>query len=483
MTSNDLIALLPFIILAVTSVVIMLVIAFHRNHVVIVSLAMLGLALAFVSLWVAAPVAPRQITSLLVVDQYALFFMGLLFAASFVSAVLAHGYLDQHDCDREEFYILLILATLGSAVLVSSSHFASFFLGLELLTVSLYALIAYLRANELNIGAGIKYLVLAGVSTAFLLFGIAVLYAEFGTMELARLAELLQSQPANAHPGLALMGIGMLIVGIGFKLALVPFHMWTPDVYEGAPAPVTGYVATVSKGAMFALLLRYFTQMNVRADSSIVLVFTVIAILSMFGGNLLALLQNNVKRLLAYSSIAHLGYLLVAFLASGATAITAVAFYLTAYFVTTLSAFGVITVMSGRQARDTDALDDYRGLYWRRPWLAAVLTAALLSLASIPLTAGFMGKFYIITAGVGSALWLLAISLVASSAIGLYYYLRVIVAMSQRPPEAEQISKVTPSLSLASGLALAGLTLALVWLGVYPSPLINIIQATVARLI
>jgi NADH-quinone oxidoreductase subunit N len=483
MTSNDMIALLPYIILALTSVVIMLVIAFHRSHVAVVSLALLGLALAFVSLWVVAPIAPRQVTFLLLVDHYALFFMGLLFAASFAVAVLSHRYLEQHDCDREEFYILLILATLGSAVLVASSHFASFFLGLEILTVSLYGLIAYLRANEINVGAGIKYLILAGVSTAFMLFGIALLYAEFGTMELARLAELVQSQAANAHPGLALLSLSMVIVGIGFKLAVVPFHMWTPDVYEGAPAPVTAYVATVSKGAVFALLLRYFTQMNIRADSSVVLVFTIIAILSMFGGNLLALLQNNVKRLLAYSSIAHLGYLLVAFLAGGALASTAVAFYLAAYFATTLSAFGVITVMSGRQARDTDTLDDYRGLYWRRPWLAGVLTAAMLSLASIPLTAGFAGKFLIVTAGIGSALWLLAISLVASSAIGLYYYLRVIVTMSQRPPEAEQTSAAAPSLSLASGAVLAALTLAVVWLGVYPSPLLDLIQAAVARLI
>jgi NADH-quinone oxidoreductase subunit N len=480
MTNSDLLALSPLIVLAATSVIVMLVIAFYRNHLLTDVMTLAGLALAFLALQPVSTIAPDRVTSLLIVDHYALFFMGLVFAASFVVAVLSYSYLEKHPVPAEEFYLLLLLATLGSAVLVASNHFVAFFLGLEILTVSLYALVAYLRPGQRSIGAAIKYLVLAGVSTAFLLFGMALIYAELGTMAFGRLAQL-QATIGTPHTGLTLTGLMMVLIGIGFKLAVVPFHMWTPDVYEGAPAPVTAYVSTVSKGAVFALLLRYYTLADVHAYNSLILVFTVIAIASMFVGNLLALLQNNVKRMLAYSSIAHLGYLLVAFLASGALAATAVAFYLVAYFVTTLGAFGIVTVMSNRE-RDADAIDDYRGLFWRHPWMAATLTAMLLSLAGIPLTAGFVGKFFIVTAGVGSALWLLVITLVVNSAIGLFYYLRVVVAMSMPLPERAQ--PPTPvSFSLGSALVLTVLVVLLIGLGVFPAPLVRMIQAAMAGLI
>ena len=271
----------------------------------------------------------------------------------------------------------------------------------------------------------------------------------------------------------------MIIVGLGFKLAVVPFHLWTPDVYEGAPAPVTAFVSTVSKGAVFAVVLRYFSMVGVPNSGPIFVIFTIIAIASMFTGNLLALFQNNVKRVLAYSSISHLGYLLVTLLASGAMAATAAAFYLSAYFITTLGAFGVVTVLSEHD-RDADSMDDYRGLAWRRPWLAGVFTAMLLSLAGIPLTAGFIGKFYVVAAGVGSGLWLLVIILTVNSALGLYYYLRIIVPLYTRRDEK---MTATPRLSLSGSAVLAGLTVLLVWLGVYPVPLIQMIQKLVQGLI
>jgi NADH-quinone oxidoreductase subunit N len=245
---------------------------------------------------------------------------------------------------------------------------------------------------------------------------------------------------------------------------------------------VTGYIATVSKGGMFALLLRYFTQVDVQAFSSLFVLFTVIAIATMFIGNLLALLQNNVKRILAYSSIAHFGYLLVAFLSSGTYAVTAVTYYLVAYFVTTLGAFGIVCVLSGPD-RDADSMEDYRGLSHRHPWLAGIFTSALLSLASIPMTAGFIGKFYILRAGVGSALWLLVFVLVAGSAIGLYYYLRIVVAIFTHPAQEGQGLVAAPSLPLATSLTLAGLGVLVFGLGLYPAPLIEVIQTTVAGLI
>ena len=478
MTTADLTALLPLIAVGATGVVVTLVVAFYRNHMAVAGVTLVGLILAIAMLPIAASVIPHRVPPLLVVDSYALFYMGLIFAASLVVAVMAYGYLEGREGNLEEFYVLILLATLGSAVLVASNHFVSLFLGLELLTVALYVLIAYFRTAHRPLEAGVKYLILAAASSAFLLFGAALVYVEMGTMEFERLAPLMV--PGGEVRSGLLLGLAMIMTGIGFKLAVVPFHMWTPDVYEGAPVPVTAFVATVSKGAVFALLLRYFVQVNAYAYESLSLAFSVIAISSMFAGNLLALLQDNVKRMLAYSSIAHLGYALVAFLAGGATGVEAVTYYLAAYFVTTLGAFGVVSALSDRR-RDSDAIEDYRGLFWSRPLLAVIFTAMLLSLAGIPLTAGFLGKFFVLLAGVQSALWVLVLALVINSAIGLFYYLRIVVAMLSRP--AEGVREGAPRLSFGGGLVLVLLAFLVLWLGVYPAPLMRMIQGAVASLI
>ncbi|MCL4473305.1 MAG: NADH-quinone oxidoreductase subunit N [Actinobacteria bacterium] len=476
MTGQDLVSVLPLVVLGAAAVLIMLAISFYRNHALTCLLTLAGLAGAAVSLPIASSAGVRRVTALLIVDGYALFYMGMILAAAFAVTIISYLYLERREGRQEELYILLLLATLGSAVLVSSSHFASLFLGLEILSASLFTLIAYPR-GRLNIEAGVKYLILAAVSAAFLLFGMALVYADLGTLEFTRMTALAR---AGGSGGLLFpAGLGLLIIGLGFKLALVPFHMWTPDVYQGAPAPVTAFVATVSKVAVFGLMLRFFNQVGIRPHAHLFYVFEIIAIASMFAGSLLALLQDNVKRILAYSSIAHLGYLLVAFLASGSLAITAVTFYLVAYTVTTLGTFGVVALMSG-SGREADALNDYRGLFWSRPWLAGVFAAMIFSLAGIPLTAGFIGKFYLLDAGVDSSLWLLVFSLVASSSIGLYYYLRIIVVMYMQPRQDSAKSGVAAASHLRVGsLVMAVLLLAVVLLGIYPAPLIELIQKTV----
>lgn len=467
-------ALLPYIIIAITAVVTMLLISVYRDHRLTATLCIAGLALAICSLPAVSSFLPQQVTALLVLDQYAFFFIGLLFSATIVIAFFAYGYLEKRTPVKEEFYLLLLLAVLGAAVLVASSHFVSFFLGLETLSVSLYALLGYQRSDERGIEAAVKYLVLAAVSSAFLLFGIALLYAELGTMEFSRLTAL--SLGVSDSNILLLSGTALVIAAIGFKLALVPFHMWTPDVYEGAPAPVTAFVATVSKGAVFGLLLRYFYRPDLALNSPLFMVFSVIAVASMLAGNLLALFQNNVKRILAYSSIAHLGYLLVAFLASGELVITAVTFYLVAYFVTVLGAFGVIIILSNADG-EAETLSHFRSLAWERPWIAGVFTAFILSLAGIPLTAGFIGKFYLLSAGVHSSLWFLVSVLVINSAIGLFYYLRIVQVMFQAPDgESGDKATIISPLAPAGSIMLAVLLSSLVWLGIYPGPLIEIIR-------
>jgi NADH-quinone oxidoreductase subunit N len=423
----------------------------------------------------AASGGTRRVADLLIIDPYALFYMGLLIAATLVVAAISYGYLGRQTGNHDKYYILLVLAVTGAATLVASNHFVTFLLGLDLLSIALYALVAYSRESARSTEAGLKYLILAAAATAFLLFGMALIYGELGTMAFD--AIVIRS---DAPGVLLLTGLAMMVIGIGFKLAVVPFHMWTPDVYEGAPTPVTAFVATVSKGAMFALLLRFFALLGLHAYSSLVLVLALIAIASMFAGNLLALQQDNVKRILAYSSIAHIGYLLVALLAGGDLAALTVTYYLVAYIITTLNAFGVVAALSS-QAHEAEMVSDYRGLFWRRPWLAAALTAALLSLAGIPLTAGFIGKFYVLAAGAGQGLWLLVFALASSSVIGLVYYLRIVVTMYLQP-EGEAPPAAPAPRSRTASLVLAGLTLLLVALGVYPAPLIDAIQTVALHL-
>ena len=483
MDASSLLALLPLIVLALAALAVMIGIAIARSHKVAAILSFAAIVVSFISLWPASTAAPRHVTSLLLVDGYGLLYIGLLLAASGVVVVLAFPYLENRSEHREEFYILLLLATLGSAVLAVSSHMASFFLGLELLSVSLYALIAYPRTETLSLEAGIKYLVLAASSAAFLLLGLSFIYTASGTMEFALMG------PGNVHlsdvaaRSIYFAGFALTVTGIGFKLAIVPFHLWTPDVYEGAPVPVTAFVATVSKGGVFAFLLRWVQNGDV-GTGPILFALWLVAIASMLVGNLLALRQTNIKRLLAYSSIAHMGYFLVALIAGGSFGAAAATYYLAGYIVTILGAFGVLCVLSG-PARRPQTLDDVQGLFWRRPLLASVFTVMLLSLAGIPLTAGFLGKFYVLTAGASAASWTLVFVLIASSTIGLAYYLRAIVAMftaSTLAAAGEPDARPPQLLGMASRLALAALVVTLFVLGVYPGPLWDAVRTVAANL-
>jgi NADH-quinone oxidoreductase subunit N len=475
MNALDPIPILPLLVLAASAAGTLVLMTFRRGHGSVLAATLAGLVAALASVPRAASAPDPQVTPLLCMDGLALIVVAALIAAAAVVALLARDYLDKRPEHPEEFYVLLQIATLGSTVLASSTHFATLFLGLETLSVSLYGLIAYSRSARLCAEAGIKYVVLAGASSAFLLFGMALLYAETGALELSAVAAGVRAAPASDP--LVVAGLALLLVGVGFKLALVPFHLWTPDVYQGAPVPVTAFVATVSKGGMVAAVVRFFGELDLPRDSAVFTVLAAVAVASMLAGNLLALTQTNVKRILAYSSIAHFGYLLVAVLADGTLAVTAAVFYLIAYFATTLAAFGVVTVLSGPD-READQVSDFRGLYWRRPGLAAVLTVSMLSLAGIPLTAGFLGKFYVLSAGVASSLFPLVLVLAAGSAIGLYYYLRIVISMA----DAEAGPVAEPRVPLGAGALLFALLVVVVWLGVQPGPVQGVVEAAVAGL-
>lgn len=475
MNALDLRGGLPLLLLAGTPVLVMLGIAVRRNHALAAGLSIVGLIASFGALASVGVNATRgKLTDLLTMDGFAVFGMGLLILATLAVVVLSYVYLAGYAGWREEYYVLVLVATLGAAVLVASTHFASLFLGLETLSVSLYAVIAFFPGKPASLEAGLKYLVLAAGTSAFLLFGAALIYAEGGHLGFDHLGDA-----AGLRPSLALAGMAFVLVGIAFKLALVPFHMWTPDIYQGAPVPVAAFVATVSKGALLLLLLRFFHSSERATGPVMQALLAGMAVASMLVGNLLALLQQNLKRILAYSSIGHLGYMLVAFQARGPRAANAAGFYLVAYLVTMLGAFAVLTILSTPE-HEAEMLDDYRGLFRHHPVLAGTLTLMLLSLAGIPLTAGFMAKVWILAAGTSAAAWISVLVLVAGSTIGLYYYLRIVVVMLQ--PRDEGVQPVRAGPALGSRIALGCLAVLLVWFGVYPDRVLNLVGDAMATL-
>ncbi len=480
LTARDLIPLLPLLTVTGLAVLVMLLIAIKRNHTLICATTITGLAVTLISAIAVLSLAGQQITPLLVVDSYSLFFTIVILIVSAFIAVFSFPYLFNLADEVEEFYLLLLLATVGAVIMVSSNHFISAFLGIETLSISLYGMIAYpvhsKEAAKFPLEASVKYLVLSALSSTFILFGIALVYSQTGTLSFSDLSGATFMQSSSR--GILVVALTMLTAGMAFKLSLAPFHMWTPDVYEGAPLPATTFLATIGKVAMFVLLLRFFVASNALEFAPVVTVLSVIAVLSILLGNVLALLQNNLKRILAYSSIAHMGYLLIALIAlnysTGTIGIEAISFYLVAYIVMSLGAFGVATVVSSSE-KEFDFVSDYQGLFWREPWLATLFTAMLLSLAGIPLTVGFIGKFYLILAGVEGALWVLLAVLVVGSGIGIYYYLRIIYQMLV-PSENPHRFREAGWASIGSYAVLSFLLLSLLVLGIYPSFLMSIIE-------
>ena len=467
MTETDFLCLAPFLILATAPIVIMIVVSILRNYKVVYWFSVLSLMAAFSSIFFILPSVPHATEPLFVFDAYSLFFLGIIIISALLVAFLSYDYIKQLDGVKEEYYIILFISTLGAALLAVANHFILFFLGIETLSISLYILIAFQRAKSSSIEAGIKYLILASVSSAFLLFGMALIYTAFGTMHFGSIATALG--PGGQLSLLVLSGFGMMMVGIGFKLALVPFHMWTPDVYQGAPAPVSAFVATASKGAVMAVLIRLFFNLKGFNNHYLFIAVSGIAILSMFVGNILALRQKNIKRLLGYSSIANMGYLVIILLTGSERGIQASIFYIISYFITTIGAFGVITLLSTYDY-EAEEIEDFKGLFWKRPWIAIVFTLSLLSLAGIPLTAGFIAKFYVILEGMKAGLMVLIISLIVNSVIGLYYYLRIITTLFSTAGD-----KRLPELSLTGNITLGLVGISILVLGIYPGWLIDII--------
>lgn len=466
--------LLPLLLLGIGVIALMLQIAVKRDATLTALLSAVVLGATAWTASVGIPQAATEATALLVVDGFSRLMTVVIALAALVTLLVSHRWLAGEQLERGEYAMLLLLASFGAVVLVHAQHFAAFLLGLEILGVSMYSLVAYPGKSTAPIEAGLKYLVLSSASTAILLFGFALLYAASGSLAFQGMADRL----ADANGLIVAAASLMIFTGLGFKLSLVPFHMWTPDVYEGAPTPVTGFLATVSKIAIFAALLRWYDSANLGAIASLIEALGWLAIASMLVGNLLALKQENIKRLLGYSSIAHMGYLLITLVVLGGPIDTGMAneaavWYLIAYTVSTLAAFTALSALTARGwAAGACNRDDLRGLFWREPLLALGLSVSLLSLAGVPLTAGFMGKFYIVTAGVEAGVWPLLIALIVGSAVSTFYYLRVIYTLSNGADEA--LARVHRSRTLTDALLMT-LIAAVLLLGIYPEPIIGML--------
>lgn len=466
MTVTDFICLAPLIIIASAPVIMMITLTVSRNFTVMYGFSLFIFTAAFISLFFIMPYLPHHLGDLLIIDSFSVLFLAIIILSSLVITVFSFQYFRNHGDQKEEYFIILFVSSLGALILVAAEHFVTFFLGLETLSISLYILIAYIKYRNYSVEAGVKFLVIASVSTAFLLFGMALIYAHTGSLNFTGVAMAFQNHGSSP---LLLAGIGMVLAGIGFKLALAPFHMWAPDVYQGAPAPVTSFIATVSKGAVIAIALRLFISIKGFDNHTIFIITSCIAILSMFAGNLLALRQKNLKRLLAYSSVAHMGYIVITLLTGTDKGVQASVFYLVAYSITTLTAFGVISLLSTHFC-DLEDIDDLKGLFFSNPWIAGILSVSMFSLAGIPLTAGFIAKFYIVLEGIRSDLWLLAFSLIINTIISLYYYLTVIKTMFTRSENG-----VVEPLALSGNIVLAILAFSVLLLGILPSLLTDLL--------
>lgn len=487
-TLSDLLPLMPLLLVTGTAVVAMTVVGIKRHYTLTVLVTITGLLIATIVAAMMMSFTNQQVTPLLIIDQYSLFFTVVTCASAMFIAILSYPYLQNLQDQREEYYLLLGVATIGAVVMVSSNHFVSTILGLETLSMSLYGMVAYpvhvKDSAKFPLEASVKYLVLSAAASGFMLFGMALVYAQTGTLAFSSVVELVNGETEGLGAGFSIIALLMIIAGMAFKLSLAPFHMWTPDVYEGSPIPATTYLATIGKAGMFVVLLRFIEASDALEFEGVVLVLSLLAVASILAGNLLALLQENIKRILAYSSIAHMGYVLIAIIASfyveGSISIEAVTFYLLAYMIMSLGAFGVASVISSSES-ERDHIDDYGGLFWRSPLLALVFTGMLLSLAGIPLTVGFIGKFYLFFAGVEAALWMLLGALIIGSGIGLYYYLRIVYRMVLKADDtAPLVSNGAASLSAYGVLAL--LFVLLLVLGVYPAPVMNLIEVISATI-
>lgn len=475
---NSFAAVVPLLVIVGAALLVVLLEAFlkkeNKNYLGYLALfSLLGCAVLAASAWNAGL---SYFDGMLRWDKPALFLTFLLLMAVAFVILIGMKYIAQQDANHGEFYGLLLLALSGLMIMVSSTHMIVIFLGLEVLSVSSYALAGLKRKDDQSSEAAVKYFLMGSFASAFLVFGLAVLFGSARTLDIPALAAFFRNAPDNQILGLA--GLGLVLIGFAFKIAFVPFHMWVPDVYEGAPTPVTAFFSIGPKAAGLTVLIRLLAPIwNSGFRSEKVFGFLwAVAALTMLVGSLIALRQKNIKRMFAYSSIANAGYMLIAVLAGDGTGLL---FFLTAYTFMSIGAFGSLIALSGK-GREYNEFEDFSGVGFKYPWIGALFSVFLLSLAGFPPTGGFLAKFYVFLEAVKQGLTPLVLIAVLASLISVYYYLRIIVHMYMREPERDvSIDIENPALYLVLFLCLYGI----LQMGLFPGNVLYLIKQAFAGLL
>jgi NADH-quinone oxidoreductase subunit N len=469
------IRILPEIVLSIFGMIIMLLDPLmdeRRSQRTLGSVALVGSLAAIAATLYQSQHPGLGFWNMVNVDSFSTFFHFLVTSVTAVVILTSYEYMEVQQIRAGEYYGLILLGAVGMCLMSSAVELVLIFIALEISSISTYILAGFRRRAAISSEASVKYFLLGSFATAFFLYGVALMFGATGSTSITAIGQVLRSGPA---PLLAYVAIALMLVGLGFKIAAAPFHIWTPDVYEGAPAPIVGFMSTAPKAAVFAVLLRILFEAH--APGTFWLIW-VGAALSMTIGNIAALVQHNIKRLLAYSSIAHAGYLLVAFATLPNNGIPAAMFYTAAYAAMNVGAFAVISHFAGAGERYV-TLEDYAGLGRQSPLLAAMLTIFLLSLIGIPVTGGFFAKFYVFSAALQANLVGLTIIGVLNSAVGAYYYLRIIVVMYMREAREEVPLSSVP---LGLGVALTASLVATIYLGVLPGRVLDYASQSVAAL-
>ncbi|MGP1958097.1 MAG: NADH-quinone oxidoreductase subunit NuoN [Arsenophonus sp.] len=481
-TFEQLIALSPLLINGLLVLIMMLSIAWKRNNLINAILTISGFISSLFACCIIGVRLPIEVTQLIYIDKYSIFYSILILIAGIGTLIYAYEWLIGYTDNKEEFYLLLNIAVIGGILLSMANHLATLFIGIELISLPLFGLIGYSFFKRRSLEASIKYMLLSATTSSFLLFGIALLYAGTGSLIFTNLD--LNLNDNIIHYSVIMLGIGMVLVSISFKLSLVPFQFWTPDIYQIAPVPVVTFLTTASKIAIFAVLMRLLIISPITGNQKLLSVLTIISITSILFGNLMAISQKSIKRLLGYSSIAHMGYLLLPLIAlqidSIASQIT-ISIYFIGYLFANLGIFGVVSILSSSYYSDYKYdINVYYGLYWREPILAIILTIMMLSLAGIPITLGFIGKFYIIITSINAKLWYLTAAIIIGSAISLYYYLCFIANLYSRKLMSSYChvhKKLSSNIVILFASLCAIIT---VLFGIWPQPLFEIAIAALA---
>ena len=475
-------SILPELVVVITALVVLLfdlaLAKDKKTPLAILSLLGLAISLIFSIFMWREGVSAYAFNQLIVIDRFTLFFNALFIVASFITLLISINYLREEGINYGEYYTLVLLATVGMMLMAKANDLIMVFLGLETLSISIYVLVGFLRTNVKSNESSLKYFLLGAFSSAFLLYGIALVYGATGTTKLPDIARYIENTPHLLSNPLLLAAVGLLIVGFGFKVALVPFHMWTPDVYEGAPTSITAFMSVGVKAAAFSAFLRVFLSSfsALRADWTMIL--WILAVLTMTLGNVVAIIQENIKRMLAYSSIAHAGYILVAMTAGGSLATTSIIYYLMAYTLMNLGAFAVV-ILYGKKGEENILISDYAGAGFKYPFLSVAMTIFMFSLAGIPPLAGFVGKFYIFSAAVKQGFIWLTIIAVLNRLVAVYYYLRVTVIMYMSEP-VKEVGHLPFSVSMIIALFIT--TFFTIHMGILPSSYLQLARESIAIL-